>query len=465
MKKIERNHVVAVLAVTSALFGSVAQAAVSEAEAAKLGKELTPLGAERAGNKDGSIPEWKGCPNLQAPMEKLKSGDRRWDPYANEKPLYTVTAANMGQYASKLSDGVRALLEKYPEAMKLNVYPTHRNHCAPDWVYQATDKNATNAKMVKAGDNEGVEGAVNGIAFPIPKSGAEVRWNHVFRWRGEAYDSKLRHYSMTTGGDRVLGTQALQTDQYEVYRKGMTPQQYAEKGYLGWLTMQSTDAPSFRAGEGVVLRDSTNFTKTDRQSWQYLVGQRRVRRAPNIGWDTPDFVNSGANFFDETFGNPYVGQERHEFKIVGKKEILIPYNNNKVFGLKEDQIFLKNHHNPEALRWELHRVWVLEATLKPGKRHAVSKRMYYVDEDTWGTSLMDGWDAAGKLWRVSIFPAYYLPDMPGMMTSYSDIMYVMGGAWSSRNTVFYEPGFQFKPVPMRADSAYTPDALSGRGVR
>lgn len=465
MRKIKYHGLAACIAVGVALCANGLAAAASEAEVAKLGAELTPLGAERAGSKDGSIPAWKGCPDLGAPLDRLKAGDRRWDPYAAEKPLYTVTAANSAQFADKLSEGVRALLQKYPETMKLNVYPTHRNHCAPDWVYQATAKNMVAAKRVVEGDNDGVEGALNGVPFPIPKDGAEVRWNTNLRWRGESFESKLRHFSMTSAGDRVLGTQALQYDQFEAYRKGVSAQEYADKGYLGWMFMQFTDAPSFRAGEGIVSRDSTNYAKRDRQVWQYLVGQRRVRRAPNMGWDTPDFVNSGANFFDETFGSPYTSQERYEYKLVGKKEMLIPYNNNKVFGLKEDEIYLKDHHNPDAIRWELHRVWVLEATLKPGKRHAVSKRVFYVDEDTWGTAMFDGWDPSGKLWRVSLSLNYYLPDMPGVMSSYSDILYVLDGAWSSRNTVFYDPGYQLKAVPMKPDSVFTPDALSGRGVR
>lgn len=460
-----RTQILLGISALAMLITAPVQAGVGASEAAHLGKDLTPLGAERAGNKDGSIPEWKGCPDLGAPMDKLKAGDRRWVPFANEKPLYSITAANVEQYKAKLSDGVQALLQKYPQTMRVDVYPTHRTHCAPEWVYQATARNATQAKRIIQGGNDGVEGAVNGIPFPIPKDGEEVRWNTNMRWRGESFESKLRHFSMTTKGDRVLGTQATQYDQYEAYRKGISLKDYAAGGSLGWMFMQFTDAPSFRAGEGIVARDTTNYTKQDRQVWQYLVGQRRVRRAPNMGWDTPDFVNSGANFFDEVFGSAYTSQERYEYKLVGKKEMLIPYNNNRIFALKEDQIYGKYHHNPDAVRWELHRVWVLEATLKPGKRHAVSKRMFYVDEDTWGTAMFDGWDPSGKLWRVSLELNYYLPDMPGVMSSYSDILYVLDGAWSSRNTVFYDTGYQLKAVPMKPESFFSPDSLAGQGVR
>ncbi len=202
-----------------------------------------------------------------------------------------------------------------------------------------------------------------------------------------------------------------------------------------------------------------------RKAWQYLVGQRRVRRSPNVGWDTPDFVNSGANFFDEVFGNPHSDEERYDYRILGKQEMLIPYNNNRVFSLDEDGLYLAHHHNPDAIRWEKHRVWVLEATLKDGARHAVKKRKLYVDEDTWGTSLYDGWDHAGNLWRVSINLSYYMPDLPGQMSSYSDILYVKNSGWSSRNTVFFEPGYQLKAVEIKPETDFTAAALSGHGIR
>ena len=145
--------------------------------------------------------------------------------------------------------------------------------------------------------------------------------------------------------------------------------------------------------------------------------------------------------------------------------MLIPYNNNKLFGLKEDEIYGKQHHNPDAIRWELHRVWVVEAVLGQGKRHAVPRRMFYLDEDTWGTSLLDGYDASNKIWRVQLNPAFFLPDMPGVMSSYADILYVLDGIYSSRNTSFYEAGYQLKPAAMKPDSTFTPDALAGNAVR
>lgn len=441
------------------------QAAVSAEEAAHLGKDLTPLGAERAANGDGSIPEWTGCPDMNGiPMAQLRSGDRRWDPYQSEKPLYRVSAANMARFSDLLSDGVKAVLNKYPD-LYLDVYPTHRNHCAPEWVYEGTKANATRATLEVKGSDDGVVGAINGIPFPIPKNGAEIRWNTNLRWRGQSYENKSRQYSFTSDGERVLGSQSYQRDQFEAYRQGISLRKHAEQGFLNWLFLQFTDAPSFRAGEGLVSRDTDNYVQANRKVSQYLLGQRRVRRSPNVGWDTPDFVNSGANFFDEVFGSPYTNDERYNYTIIGKQEALIPYNNNKVFTLDEDGVFNKNHHNPAAVRWEKHRVWVVEATLKPGKRHAVSKRWFYIDEDTWGTSLMDGWSASGKLWRVSINLAFYLPDVPAQMSSYADILYILDAAWSARNMVYFDPEYQLKAVEMEDERYFSPSSLIIRSVR
>ncbi|MCY1446364.1 hypothetical protein D9M71_629250 [compost metagenome] len=96
-------------------------------------------------------------------------------------------------------------------------------------------------------------------------------------------------------------------------------------------------------------------------------------------------------------------QSRFDYKLIGRKEMYIPYNAYKFyFDCKQDEQFQKSHANPACERWELHRVWVVEATLKPGQRHVYSKRTYYLDEDTFGIGLYDAWDKSGALYR-SIF--------------------------------------------------------------
>src|SRR5216117_2538075 len=95
------------------MFAGSAFAAVSPDEAAKIKTTLTPMGAEKAGNADGSIPAWTG--GLTKDVAGAKFGDVPADPFPGEKPVLQITTRNAAQYADKLSEGTKALLAKYPE--------------------------------------------------------------------------------------------------------------------------------------------------------------------------------------------------------------------------------------------------------------------------------------------------------------------------------------------------------------
>ncbi|MDR2838081.1 MAG: DUF1329 domain-containing protein, partial [Azonexus sp.] len=390
-------------AIMALMLGSTgAHAAVTAAEAEALKTTLTPLGGEKAGNKDGSIPAWSGGEKVAATP---KTGDIPAQPFPNEKPVVSISAKNMAQYADKLSEGTQALMKKYPDTFRIDVYPTHRTAVAPQWVYDNTLKNATRCKTKDGGYS--VEGCYGGIPFPIPKEGVEAIWNYLLRIEAEATEVSFKNIVGTSDGGRTLATQNDQINQYPYYYKDGSPEKWSGEYFLQRFM---TVAPPFKAGESLVIRDGVNAA-TPRQTWQYLVGQRRVRRAPTVAYDTPDFVASGANYFDEVMG--IMGHpDRYSWKLVGKREMYVPYNDNALVVSKEDDFFAKHHANPDKLRWELHRVWEVEATVAPGKRHAVPKRRYYLDEDTWLLVLMDGYDPEGKLWRTTqVFP-YVVPAIP-----------------------------------------------------
>jgi len=443
-----------VLAALCALVAGTVQAAVTAQEAEQLKTTLTPLGAEKAGNKDNSIPAWSG--GLTA-APGGKPGDRSSDPFAADKPLFTITAENMGKYADRLSDGVQAMLKKYPGTFKINVYPTRRTAAAPQWVYDNTFKNATSAQLKN--DGLTLDGAFGGVPFPVPKNGMEVHWNHLTRWRGEAIDTRYKVWTVTADGRPVLATEAAAADQYPFYRKNGPSG--SDNGYF--YSVQSTTAPAFRAGEALLMRETNDYSK-DRLIWQYLAGQRRIRRAPNIGFDTPDFVASGSSFFDEPYGG-LGSPERYEFKLLGKKEIIVPYNTNRLFGVRDEEAMGSHHLKPEYVRWELHRVWVVEQTLKAGKRHAVPKRVAYHDEDTWATSLMDGWDAQGQLWRTSFMLPFTAPDLPGLVTYCTEAFHnLQTEAWVYR-CAMGDSEVQYKPTSFRPDSFFTPDSVAAESAR
>lgn len=432
-----------------------AQAAVSAEEAAKLKSELTPLGGERAGNKEGTIPAWAG--GYTTPIPGDKPGGRRGDPFNDEKPLFSITAKNMDQYAAKLDEGTKAMLQKYP-SYRVDVYRTHRTAAAPKWVYDNTFKNATRATL----DGYVPVGAYGGVPFPIAKTGLEVMWNHSLRWRGVSMQTDLRNYQITQDGKLVMTADGVLTEQFPYYFEEGTPEQFAKTNER-WLARLLSSGPPIRAGEAIVGRTQLDGHKD--QTWVYLTGQRRVRKLPNACCDSPTPSAAGLMSFDELYVYNPSHWDQFDWKLMGKQEMYIPYNSNRFMQPKTDaEVVTKNHLNPDWVRWELHRVWVVEATLRPGERHQAPRSRYYCDEDTWNCVLGDRWDADGKLWKALWAIPFVAPDLPATTSiafGYYDLLSGIGFAGDLVN----EKGTHYGIVPRFADRAFTPDALAGEGVR
>lgn len=385
-------------------------AAVSKKEADKLRTTLTPVGAERAGNADGSIPPWRGGIQFP-PVDYRQAGQHHPDPFPEDEPLYVVTAKNMGKYEQHLTEGQKGLLKTYPNTFKIPVYETRRTGAMPQWIYNNIYKNALNAELVEGGN--GIRDAIGGIPFPIPQNGLEVIWNHNTRWRGQYAVRRASEVAVQPDGDYSLITTQAEID-YNYYRRGITPEQL-DNVLIYYLSF--TKSPARLAGGAVLAHETMNQVKEPRQAWGYNAGQRRVRKAPNLAYDTPVAAADGLRTIDETDlfnGSP----DRYNWKLKGKEEIFIPYNNYRLGSpdITYENLLMPGHINPDYTRYEKHRVWVLEATLKPGQRHIYHKRVFYIDEDSWGAAVIDQYDERGELWRVSMayLKTYY--ELPAVWT-------------------------------------------------
>ncbi|WP_420231718.1 DUF1329 domain-containing protein [Pseudomonas sp. ABY48] len=422
-----------------------------------LGKSLTPLGAERAGNADGTIPAWDGGYTTVDPS--YKAGGKRNDPFAADKPLFSITAQNMDQYADKLSEGTKAVFKRYPDTYRIDIYPTRRTAAAPQWVYDNTLKNAREAKLVDTVTGPRPEGAYGGIPFPIPKNGAEVMWNHVLNWRGTSISIDTRHYLVTAEGSQVMTTDGRGLQEMPYYYPEGNAANY-DGTY--WLFRLVTMGPALRAGEQILGRLNLDAEKD--VNYTYLVGQRRVRKLPNACCDTPLPASAGVMTFDET--NLYQGRmDRFNWKLVGKQEMYIPYNTNKLqVAAKPEDVLGKHHLNPDYVRWELHRVWVVEAELAPGKRHQLPKSRYYLDEDTWQTVLAERWDANSQLVKVLWSMPSVMPDVPAVAQVSSGFYDMISGAWFIQS-LYAGKESQYGIVDRYNASEFLPAAMAGSGVR
>ena len=367
--------------------------AITAEQAARLGQDLTPVGAEQAGNTEGTIPPWEG--GITEPPAGYEKGMHHPDPYADDEVLFSITADNMEQYKDQLTVGHQAMLKAY-DTFKMNIYPTHRSASSPQRIYDMTKKVAQTAELVN--DGNGVQGTVNGIPFPIPRNGIEVLWNHMLRYRGDQAARKIAQAPMTRDGDYTL---VKFDDEFSLIysQEGMTEEELENRILL---FRQEVTAPARLAGNVLLVHETLNQVKEPRAAWVYNPGQRRVRRAPNVAYDNPGTAADSlrtSDQFDMFNGAP----DRYQWKLLGKKEMYIPYNS---YLLHSDRLEYKDiltplHLNPEYLRYELHRVWVVEATLREGARHLYKKRTFYIDEDSWQIMAADIYDNRDQLWRVS----------------------------------------------------------------
>nr|WP_035530677.1 DUF1329 domain-containing protein [Paraburkholderia sacchari] len=392
----------AVISCSIALFSvcsiQSAFAKVEPSEAAELGASLTCLGAQKAASKDGKIPafggQWKGVPpgvTYNGPGSPLPN------PYANEKPTIVITAANMDQYADHLSDGLKDLLKKYPDTMKVPVYATHRDFAYPSWFCENAKQNALNSEL--ANDGEGIVATTGTVPFPIPKSGLELYWNMNNPWGPWTRSDTIDQAVVYSNGNIVWG---------RAQEKCLVPrtdpkQRVSTVGGVNAYCYGETDKPERDQGTAIVSTDYFNYVTQPRDAYQYSPGTRRVRQLPSFGFDMPQGPGGFRTVDDDQLFNG--SPERYNWKIVGKKALYIPYNNYLISDPKmkyDDLLKTRGVPNPDYMRYELHRVWVLEATLKQGYRHQYAKRVLYIDEDNWTAVMSDEYDNRGSLWRVAM---------------------------------------------------------------
>jgi len=389
------------------LAANAALAGVSPDEARKLDGPLTPVGAERAGNAEGSIPAWTG--GIMTPPPGYEIGDHHSDPYPDDPILFTISAENMASYAANLSEGQQALLRAYPDSWRMNVYPTRRSAAYPEFVYDALKANALEAQVIPDGRG-GVRNARITSAFPIPRQGVEIIWNHLLRFRG----LYLERYNGQVPVTRRGRFRPILLQEEVAFPYSFNDEHPIKTRFPSLLAAfkQKVVSPGARAGFGQLTLEPLDFTSGDRNTWVYSPDLRRVFRTPFAGFDNPAPNTDGLRFADENDmfnGSPYL----FDWTLKGKREIYVPYNAYRLHSNKNsyDDMFHQHHLNPQLARYELHRVWVVEGVLSPtatrrdigpGRlNHRYQRRVFYLDEDSWQILIAEGYDHQGKLWRVN----------------------------------------------------------------
>jgi hypothetical protein len=455
--------------VAAALMSARASAGVTAAEADKLGKELTPFGAEKAGNADGTIPAFEGN---DTPLPGWEWGKNRKDywKFKDEKPLFSIDASNVDKYAAHLTDGQITAL-KTVKGYRLDVYPTHRTCNITPTYAERSKANALEAKI--GADGWSLEHAKTaGIPFPIPKSGIEAMYNVKMRPAGIAviYNDGTSIISPRPGTSEFTW--------YQWYLVQYWPDKRADignvesNGNVDFFVYYNYSKPAALAGQGFV---GTIPMNKDPEQYYYFPGQRRVRRLPTYVFDTPLIGFENQYLVDEQ-GGIWMTLDRYDYKLLGKKEVYVGSN---VFGMwdyKADPkvVFDKTYINPAYRRYELKRVWVVDAHLKPGFRHLAPHRTYYLDEDSWNMVQLTDYDKDDKVWKdVSQFqiPAW---EVGGLCVALSTSMWDLQGGryvtdWMSigggKDIKWIKEGDPEAKQPWMKPDFYTPETLRSLSER
>ncbi|MEH6638156.1 MAG: DUF1329 domain-containing protein [Porticoccaceae bacterium] len=387
-----------------------ALAEMTDAELAEIGIEntkYTPVGALRAGNAEGTIPAWSSTP-IPVPAGRVEG---TWpDPFADEKPLFTITADNYTQHQDKLTAGQIGMFKQYPETFRMHIYPTHRTAVADKWVYEATLKQAKGIKLCPETASDGIVCLADqipggGVPFPRPKNAFEAGWNHFLGWQG------LGQHSTANGA--LIDSLGNRTD--VILESRLLWPWWAKPGEMGDSDWYSRDGGAMLCdswqiqqpprSSGLVFGGCNYAENVDFQVSLYVPGQRRVRKAPEIGFhDSPSFGSDGQRTVTSRWMWWFGGREvRHDYTISSEPvEKYVPYNNYKLAqeDVSSDDIFGKKHINQDLVRYELHRVWIMDSILKPGMRHLYKRHTAYFDEDSWVGVGFEAYDAKDRLWRV-----------------------------------------------------------------
>lgn len=369
-------------------------AAVSEDQAARLGKDLSPIGAPVTGSDDGRIPKYDGG----LAKKDIKRGE---NPFGEDKPLFTITSANMQDYANELTEGHKALFKTFPKSYKMHVYPTRRSASFPEYVYEATRKNATSVSM-----NDALTGfccTSRGFPFPITEDGREILWNHKMRYIAKGFKGHINAAVTGTDGDYVVERSYFELAFH--YNHPKTTNKNLNNQRL-WL-MSKVVEPTHKAGDSYLIHIPIDRVQQKADVWIFNPGLGRIRRIGKVGYDNPEHDGLVVHDQFDMFNGPV---DRYTVKLLGKKTMIMPYNAYAMYSpeYKYKDMITKGHINQDIPRYEVHRMWVIEMNVRDGQNHQYRKRVLYVDEDSWLILAQDIYDERLDFWRFAeAFPINY----------------------------------------------------------
>lgn len=388
-RRVFQQQLFMTLAVSTVLCSVQAAPQVPEA----LGSKLTPLGGEIAASASGDIPAWTQPGQQDEGWSYGQVRGEHWK-FKGDKPLYSIDANNLAQHSSKLSPDRSSCSRGFPAIAWMCIRPVGpvalglrgREHPAERWFRQARCCRPRSGRGSRSG-------------HPVPHAEYRCRGDVEHedalprRWRRNSPDH-FRNFSTQRGEWLRQSTDTFFFTPWG--KKGSAL--FSSVGRLENATFFNYLEPAALAGQSAV---QTAVAGEQATTFYYFPGQRRVRRMPSYSYDAPQIGLDNQYTVDEA--NVFFGtMDRFDWKLIGKQELLVPYNDFGAYdtGAKVETFAGNDSIAPQSRRYELHRVWVVEANVRQGMRHQAPKRMFYIDEDSWNPLLAVDYDKQGQIWKV-----------------------------------------------------------------
>ena len=250
-----------------------------------------------------------------------------------------------------------------------------------------------------------------------PRAGDKLAWNLRYSYAGDAGLIKpfyWQYRNMKSGKiERELSFAAMSLRfKHRVVMDPVPDLPNNQSQIFNALYLQVL-APSDIRNTQLLIHRLEDDTRQE-EGWLYLGTQRRVRRLPT-GQNTDAFL--GSDIMIEDFLG-YNGRLMDmEWKYLGTREVLLPFFRHDELELSDRTYGTDGFHFVDffgqgncfpKIKWQFRTAYLIEAVPK-WKQHPLSKRLYYIDAETFVPAYGRLYDNSGKLWKFAV-AGYSHPD-------------------------------------------------------
>jgi len=262
----------------------------------------------------------------------------------------------------------------------------------PAGYVAATKKYAGTCKVAEDGQ---LLNWVAGRPFLEPKTGYEIAWNFEKRYRSDDYEhpyisavtskkGKVKHYL------RGAWRRMYLIGRTEVDPKPRFPN---DKGLELLDSFGYTEPYSLRGVIPLYIRYEDQLKADD--MWMYIPTMRRTRRMSTA--QRMDTLGGGFEATWDDFQNMSGKIMQYDWKLIGQKEALLP-----TMAKGKPEWVEGRHLTGVDDRYRRVKTYIIECIPKD-PNHIYSKKVLWVDSESWHMPYGEYYDRNGELWKVMHF--------------------------------------------------------------